>query len=384
VDFLDSPQEAEFRREVSAWLDSALEDQPYPVPADQAQREVNGRWWHETLYAGGWAGITWPEEYGGRGLSVVHQAIFFAEEARHGAPVPVGGVGLVLVGPTLLVHGTEEQKKRYLPPMLSGDEVWCQGFSEPGSGSDLASLRTRAVPADNGFVLEGQKVWTTFGHLADRCLLLARVDDAASTDTHAGITCLLAPMARADVRPLRMVNGDSEFNEVFWTGVHVDAADVLGEVGRGWPVALTTLGFERGSLALVTSVSTRRAMDALVGRVRAVGADTDPVVRDRIGALEATVTALRVGGIRTMSEVQAGRAPGPEGSTLKLAWAHVMQDITRLGVQVAGAAGVVDDGAAGGWLYDYLRARGNSIEGGTDEVQRSIIAERVLGLPRSR
>jgi len=290
---------------------------------------------------------------------------------------------MILAGPTILVHGTDEQKQRLLPPILSGEEIWCQGFSEPDAGSDLASLRTRAVRDGDAWVVDGQKVWTSFAHLAQRCMLLTRTDTDCAK--HGGITYFCAPMDDIEVRPLVMVNGDTDFNELFLDGVRVDDADVLGGVGNGWTVGLTTLAFERGSLAFTLQVVARQLLDALADRVQALALDDDPVVIDRLGAFDAGVRALRVGAVRALSAVSAGTAPGPEGSTLKLAWAQLMQDMVRFAMQNAGAESTLLDGDGGAvWARGYLRARGNSVEGGTDEVQRSIIAERVLGLPRSR
>ena len=381
MEFRDSPDEAAFRTEVVAWLDRELTGRPADV-STLIEKEDRARWWQERLHEGGWAGITWPQEYGGRGLTILHQAIFNEESARRGAPTPLNLLGLLLAGPTILVHGTDEQKRRFLPKILSGEEVWCQGFSEPAAGSDLAGLQSRATRTDGGWVIDGQKVWTSFGHVSQRCMLLARTDPSAGK--HAGITYFCAPMDAVEVRPLVMTNGDADFNELFLSDVHVGDDDVLGGVGNGWTVGLTTLAFERGSLAFTLQVIARQVLDRLVDHVIAVGLHQDELVLDRLGSFHAEVEALRLGAIRSLSAVSAGGAPGPEGSTLKLAWAQVVQKMVRLAVETGGAQATVLEGPAATWALGYLRARGNSIEGGTDEVQRSIIAERVLGLPRSR
>jgi alkylation response protein AidB-like acyl-CoA dehydrogenase len=383
MDFRDTPEQHRFRQEVGVWLDTALTDVGETEPPKQQEREELMRWWQQRLHADGWAGLSWPEEFGGRGLGTAEEAIFYEEAAKRRAPMPVNMLGMLLAGPTIMVHGTQEQKDRYLPRILSGEEIWCQGFSEPGSGSDLASLSTKARPVDGGWAVTGQKVWTSAGHLAQKCMLLVRT--TAGDSKHHGITYLLADMADVDVRPLVMVNGEAEFNEMFLEDVFVPENDLLGEVDQGWACALTTLAFERGGISLSLQVWSRQALDELVELVRDLGLGEDQDIQYELGRLEADVQALRIGSVRTMSAVAAGGHPGPESSTVKLLWARVVQDIRRLGIELAGPGGVVEDEPrAAHWISRYLRARGHSIEGGTDEVQRSIIAERVLGLPRSR
>ena len=383
MDFRDTPEEAAFRAEAAGWLDEALGELPSDPPADQAEKDGRAKQWQRTLHAGGWAGLTWPEAYGGRGLTPVHDAIFFQEAARRNAPQPANLLGMILAGPTIMVHGTDEQKERFLPPILSGDEIWCQGFSEPGSGSDLASLSSKAVATEDGFAVTGQKVWNSFGHQADRCMLLARTERPdGDGGKHAGITYFLAPMAGVEVRPLVMVNGASDFNELFIDDLHVDADEVLGGVGNGWKVAMTTLAFERSSLAFQLQVETRHGVEALARLLRDRGADDDPRLLAELGRLHGQSEALRLGTTRAISAVQAGGTPGPEGSTAKLTWAHLMQDLARVALEVLGPDLHAPEHDY--WRRLYLRARGKSVEGGTDEIQRSIVAERVLGLPRSR
>jgi alkylation response protein AidB-like acyl-CoA dehydrogenase len=385
VDFRDSPDEAEFREEARDWLEATLPDRPAPLRGDHEDRMRNSRWWQEQLHLGGWAGITWPQEYGGRGLSIVHEAIFNEEAAKREAPTPLNLLGMLLAGPTILVHGSDEQRQRLLPRILSGEDIWCQGFSEPEAGSDLAGLRSRAGRADGGWVVEGQKVWTSFAHAADRCMLLARTEDPSSdVPRHRGITYFLAEMREVEVRPLVMINGDPDFNEMFLSDVFVPDEDVLGDVGDGWGIALTTLAFERGSLAFSLAALADRVLRGLVERVVAAGFGDDVAVLEQLGAFHAESEALRLTTVRQLSAVSAGRMPGAEGSAVKLTWARLMQAMTRFALEVGEAGAVTVDGDDERWASGYLRARGNSVEGGTDEIQRSIIAERVLGLPRSR
>ncbi len=383
MDFDDSADDLAFREQVRSWLDEALADIPEQEELPQAEREEWSRVWQDRLSAGGWVGLSWPTEHGGRGLDSLSQAIFNEECARRGAPYPLNGVAMMLAGPTILAHGTPEQQARYLPPILQGQEYWCQGFSEPGSGSDLASLRTSAVKVDGGWLVNGSKIWTSNAHHATKCMLLARTDPDAPK--HAGISYLLADMDRFTVRSLVMINGDTEFNEMFLDDVFVPDEDVLGGVGRGWQVALTTLAFERGSMALNLWVWARQAVDRVVDLAIETGAASDASVLDQIGALHADAEAVRVGSMRMVGETQAGGVPGPETSALKSLWAGVVQNANRLAVQLDAVPGVLlDDDAAAARMRRYLRARAHTIEGGTEEVQKSILAERVLDLPRSR
>lgn len=382
MDFRDTAEEAEFRAEAAKFLDEALVDLPDADPEDQQAKDARAIRWQRTLHEGGWAGLTWPTEYGGRGLSAVHDAIFFQEAARRNAPTPANLLGMILAGPTIMVHGTDEQKERFLPPILSGDEVWCQGFSEPGSGSDLASLSAKAVPTEEGWAVSGQKVWNSFGHHSQRCMLLARTGGSAAEDKHGGITYFLAPMDEVEVRPLVMINGAADFNELFLDDVHVTEDEVLGGEGNGWRVALTTLAFERSSLAFMLQVETRHGVEALARLLAERGLDDDPRLLTELGRLHGQSEALRLSTTRAISALQAGGTPGPEGSTAKLTWAHLMQDLARVALEVLGPELHAPEHAY--WRRLYLRARGKSVEGGTDEIQRSIVAERVLGLPRSR
>jgi alkylation response protein AidB-like acyl-CoA dehydrogenase len=382
MDFDDSDADLAFRREAGAWLDEALRDVPDQEELTQSEREGWSRVWQDRLCAGDWAGLSWPVEHGGRGMPALSQAIFNEEAAVRGAPYPLNGVGMMLAGPTIIAHGTAEQQARHLPGILRGQEYWCQGFSEPGSGSDLASLRTTASKVDGGWIVNGSKIWTSNAHNASRCLLLVRTD---ASKKHDGITYLLAPMDAFQVRSLVMINGDTEFNEMFLDDVFVADSDVLGGVGNGWKVALTTLAFERGSMALNLWVWARQAVDRLIDIAAERGVAGDDAFVDAVGALQCDAEAVRIGSMRMLGESQAGGIPGPETSALKSLWAGVVQNANRLAVQLDEAGGVLLDGdGAAARMRRYLRARAHTIEGGTEEVQKSILAERVLNLPRSR
>ncbi|WP_235735328.1 acyl-CoA dehydrogenase family protein [Nocardioides alcanivorans] len=383
MDFEDTREELAFRQEAAAWIEQALADIPEQESLPQAEREEWSRIWQDRLSAGGWVGLSWPTEHGGRGLDALSQAIFNEECARRGAPYPLNGVGMMLAGPTILAHGDAAQQARYLPPILAGEEYWCQGFSEPGSGSDLASLRTSAVKVDGGWLVNGSKIWTSNAHHASKCMLLVRTDGEASK--HKGISYLLADMDKFQVSPLTMINGDQEFNEMFLDDVFVADEDVLGGLGNGWSVALTTLAFERGSMALNLWVWAREAVDRVIDIAVEKGATEDQAVIDAVGDLHCTAEAVRVGSMRMVGETRSGGVPGPETSALKSLWASVVQNANRLAVQLDGTAGVLmDDEAAAARMRRYLRARAHTIEGGSEEVQKSILAERVLDLPRSR
>ncbi|MDQ4125651.1 MAG: acyl-CoA dehydrogenase [Actinomycetota bacterium] len=393
MDFRDTPQEAAFRAELRAWIDANLpEDWATRGPSSGRGDEETSKEWARKLFEGGYAGLTWPKEYGGAGAPYTHQAIFLEEIARAEAPEHIGIIGLGMAGPTIIVHGTDEQKARYLPKILSGDEVWCQGFSEPGSGSDLASLKTRAERDGDYFVVNGQKVWSSFAHIAHHCILMVRTDPSAPK--HQGITYLLADMHApgVEVRPLRQITGDPEFNEIFFTDVRVPAANVLGEVNGGWGVAMTTLMHERGTLGFALTARLEVAVKNLVGlakETRANGrlASEDPVFRDRIARQWIELQELRFTNYRALTGLVKTGVPGPEGSIAKLHWSESNQRLTKLALEILGPRAQMEgpEGPWNGyWQYQQLRSRGNTIEAGTSEVLRNIVSERVLGLPRSR
>jgi alkylation response protein AidB-like acyl-CoA dehydrogenase len=377
MDLTLSPSEHEFRDEVRSWLE---ENHPGPTPeGDDAGFEFR-RAWQRKLNERGWAGLSWPERYGGSGATLFEQAIFSEEVARAGAPQMANTLGLAMGGPTVIGHGTDAQKERYLAPILSADEIWCQGFSEPQSGSDLASLKTKAVRSGDGWVVTGQKVWTTMAHQSKWCMLLARTDPDAAK--HRGLTYFLMDMEQdgVETRPLRQITGEAEFNELFMEEARIPDENIVGGENNGWSVAITTLMHERAGLAFALQVSVQIALRELMERARETGASKDPIIRQRFAQLYAEAQVLRLNAYRGLTKLQAHGAPGPEGSLGKWHWAEVNQSLSALALDLAGPrAQLVDDP----WTYRYLRARANSIEGGTTEILKNIVAERVLGLPRA-
>jgi alkylation response protein AidB-like acyl-CoA dehydrogenase len=371
MDLSLSPSEREFRDAVRGWIEA---NHPGREPDSDAELFEFRRAWQRALNERGWAGLSWPTEYGGAGATLVEQAIFFEEVARAGAPSMANVLGLAMGGPTVIAHGTEEQKQRFLPPILSADEIWCQGFSEPESGSDLASLKTRARRNGDEWVVTGQKVWTTYAHEAKWCMLVARTDP--EVPKHRGLTYFLMDMEQdgVEVRPLVQITGEAEFNELFIEEARIPDANIVGGEGNGWPVAITTLMHERAGLAFALQVRVQVALRELRDDIQAAGRADDPLIRQRFGQLYAEAQVLRLGAYRGLT-----RPPGPEGSLGKWHWAEVNQGLTELAMDVAGRRALLADGA---WPYRFLRARANSIEGGTTEILKNIVAERVLGLPR--
>ena len=293
-------------------------------------------------------------------------------------------IGLGMAGPTIIAHGTEGQKSRYLHRILSADEIWCQGFSEPGAGSDLASARTSATVEGDHFVVDGQKVWSSFAHIADWCILVTRSDPAS--EKHAGLTYLLVDMHSpgVEVRPLRQITGEAEFNEIFFTGVEVPVENVLGEIGQGWAVAMTTLLHERATLGFALTATLEVNLRKLIALARE-RVDGDPLLRDRVAFEWIELQALRLTNYRALTQLIKTGMPGPEGSVSKLTWSESNQRLTKLALEILGPDAQLWNGDGHGyWQYQQLRSRGNTIEAGTSEILRNIIAERVLGLPRSR
>jgi alkylation response protein AidB-like acyl-CoA dehydrogenase len=386
VDLRDTPEEAAFREELRAWLAASLPGELRGHRGGAARFEGTAlRDWSRALHEGGYAGLTWPKEYGGGGQPYTHQAIFLEESARAEAPQHVGVIGLGMAGPTIIAHGTDAQKQRYLEPILSAAEIWCQGFSEPDAGSDLAAVRTSARLDGDHFVVDGQKVWSSFAHLAEWCILLTRSDPGS--ERHAGLTYLIVDMRAegVEVRPLRQLTGEAEFNEIFFTGVRVPVENVLGEVGGGWQVAMTTLLHERGTLGFALTAALEVAVARLLELARDRGAT--PVQRDAIAREWIELQALRTTAYRSLTALVRTGVPGPEGSILKLQWSEANQRLTKLALELLGpdASLAAENAPYGGyWQHQQLRSRGNTIEAGTSEILRNILAERVLGLPRSR
>ncbi|MFL5891566.1 MAG: acyl-CoA dehydrogenase family protein [Solirubrobacterales bacterium] len=378
MDLTLNPEEEAFRDEVRAWLE---ENHPGPEPDGEEPKFVFRRNWQRKMHEAGWAGISWPKEYGGRGATLIEQAIFSEEMARSKSPSPANVLGLVMGGPVVIAHGSEDQKERFLEPILSAEEIWCQGFSEPESGSDLASLKTKAVRDIVGWRVSGQKVWTTYAHEAKWCMLLARTDTDAPK--HKGLTYFICDMEQdgVEVRPLRQITGEAEFNEIFFDGAHVDDENLIGGEGNGWMVAITTLMHERAGLGAASAISVRRDLDELIEEINDRGRGDDPVIRQRIAELKIGVEALRLGSLRALTQQMKVGIPGPEGSIAKWEWAMLNQKLTELAADVLGPEALRPDAE---WSYRLLRSRANSIEGGTTDVMKNIVAERVLGLPRLR
>ncbi len=382
-----------FRAEARAWLEANGERLPDgagdwsryqfledPSPEADAEHVRAGKAWQRKLYDGGWAGITWPKEYGGRGGTPEQQRVFAQEQSKFEAPVGLFAVGIGMAGPTIMVHGTEEQKQRFLEPMLRGDVVWCQLFSEPGAGSDLAGLSTRAERDGDEFVVNGQKVWNSGAHHSEWGILLARTDP--DQPKHRGITYFLVDMSTpgVEVRPLRQINGVAHFNEVFLTDVRIPAENVLGEVNGGWAVAQTTLANERNLIGGGTGIGFKD----FVRLAREQGRADDPLLRQRLVDAYIDFELVRLLALRGQGAAKAGRTPGPEVSVLKLAVSQYVARNGDLALALEGADGMLlgaDAPYGGFWQQQFLGQWGIRIGGGTEEIQRNVLGERVLGLP---
>jgi alkylation response protein AidB-like acyl-CoA dehydrogenase len=396
MDFRDSPEEAAFRKEIREWLETNIPEdwdrsQLSLIPPEDRVEML--RDWQRRLHEGGWAGISWPKEYGGRGATLIEQAIFNQEVARQKSPPPINVIGLGMAGPTIINHGSHEQKDRYLEKILSAEEIWCQGFSEPGAGSDLGGLRSTAILDGDSWIINGQKVWTSLAHVSDWCIFLARTDTTAPK--HKGITYFLVDMKSPgiEVRPLRQITGSADFNEMFFTDVRVPRESILGEVNDGWRIAMTTLLHERGTLGFALSVGARVALDELITLARETKkngkpAIEDPTIRQRLATLHVEVESLRLNNYRALTGFMKSGMPGPEGSLSKLIWSESMQRLGDLAVEILGPAGMLEKWDANPrvntWQFIHLRSRGHTIEAGTSEILRNIVAERVLGLPKHK
>jgi alkylation response protein AidB-like acyl-CoA dehydrogenase len=386
MDLGDTADEERFRSELRAWLEANLPAAlrgyagTSPQSATDALRE-----WSRALYEAGYAGLTWPKEYGGGGRGYGYQAMFLEELARAEAPPHVGAVGLGMAGPTIIALGTEAQKARHLQRILSADEIWCQGFSEPGAGSDLAGVSTAARFEGSHFVVDGQKAWATGAHLADWCILLTRSDPSSSG--HEGLTYLILDMTApgVEVRPVRQITGDPGFSEIFLTGVEIPVENVVAEIGGGWRVAMTTLLHERGTLGFALTAELGVTVNRLIELARDRGATA--LQRDAIAREWIELQALRHTAYRSLATLERTGVPGPEASIVKLQWSEANQRVTKIALELLGADAKLLAGNApygGYWQHLQLRSRGNTIEAGTSEILRNIVAERVLGLPRSR
>jgi alkylation response protein AidB-like acyl-CoA dehydrogenase len=379
MDLTFSESELAFRDELRAWF---IANQPVDEPLGDEDAHFHWRAdFQRRLADGGWAAVHWPVQYGGRGASLMQSAIFFEELGRSGAPLPANVLGLLLAGPTIMAWGTPEQQERYLNPILTADEIWCQGFSEPDAGSDLAAVKTRAVRDGDDWVVTGQKVWTSAAQYSKWCMLVARTDPDVAK--HKGLSYFLMDMDQeaVEVRPLRQITGQSEFNELFLDGARIPHENLLGGEGNGWKVALTTLMNERAGLAFFLQVQMRQLLDKLIAVAANRGLLDDPIVADRLGELHLKTEVLRLTAYRGLTAIEKYGQPGPEGSLTKWMWSQTNQELTQLAADLIGPEALT---VGNPWAYELLRARGNSIEGGTTEVLKNIVAERVLGLPKAR
>ncbi|MGA9773864.1 MAG: acyl-CoA dehydrogenase [Blastocatellia bacterium] len=392
-----TPQEQQFRDEFRAWLESNIPEdwQSHEARDEESSRERFEflRAWQKKMFEAGWVGIHWPKEYGGRGVTLIEQAVFIEEMARAQAPPLINVLGLSLLGPTLINYGTEEQKQRFLSNILSADEIWCQGYSEPNAGSDLAALRSEAVPDGDHFIVNGQKTWTSFGHYADFCFAVVRTDPDAPK--HKGLTYMLIDMHSPGVRlrPLKQMTGESEFNEVFFENVKVPVENVVGRVNDGWNIAIATLMFERGTLGASLQITFKRQIERLIELSHKLTrngrpASQDALTRQKLAQMYTEIEIFRMNQMRTLTRMSKTGVPGPEGSIQKIFWSEMNQRMQQVAMEMLGPYGqltresdyAVDHGQ---WAHAYLRSRGNTIEAGTSEIQRNIIGHFVLGLPKS-
>ena len=393
MDLKFSPEDNAFRAEIRAWLAENLAAMGHhsKTRAEKIAPEYR-RAWEDHVCRSGWADLSWPREFGGKEMPIQRQVIFWEEYGAADAPIGINQLAHGILGPTLIVHGTEAQKRRFLPKINSNEEIWCQGYSEPGAGSDLAALRTRAERRGDVYVVNGQKVWTSLAQYSDWCFVLVRTD--ANAAKHKGISFLLVDMKTQgiEVRPLRQITGESDFNEVFFNDVEVPVDNIVGAENGGWEIAMAAASFERGTYFIPRQVRLAAELTALIETARRTIRNgraliEDSAIRDRIVRLHMDVTIMRQHSYRTLSALMHGAVPGPEASFTKLFWSETSQRLQELGMDIIGAdasLGLEDADAADGgrWQYDFLRTRSQTILAGTSEIQRNIISERTLGMPR--
>lgn len=390
MDFELTAPENSFRDTLRQWLQTNLPagwGATVFEPVDLHEKIVFLKDWSRKLYNAGYAGLSWPKEYGGAGATLMEQVIFNEEVARLKAPTPYNGIALGMVGPTLIEVGTEEQKKRYLAKMLTCEEIWCQGYSEPGSGSDLASLQTRAVQDGDEFVINGQKVWTSYAHDAAYCFLLTRTD--TNVPKHKGLSCFIVDMKSSGitVRPLRQITGESEFNEVFFENVRVPRENLVGDLNNGWMVGIGLLMHERATTSILGQANLQVLVKDLLDLARERSLHHDPVVRQRLAQIYIESEAIKHYGYRCLTKRLRGLPPGPEGSAHRLALTRLSQQAQECAMELEGPYSQLLYGSPwavqeGAWQFGFLRSRSATIAGGTGEIQKNIIAERVLGLPK--
>ena len=392
MDLNYSAEDRAFRDRTRRWLEAN-------TPTDDLKTLAERKAWHRKLYEAGYVGMLWPKEYGGWGATAMQQAIVQDEMARIGAPPAINGLGIGFIGPTIIVHGTEAQKQRYLKKMLTAEEIWCQLYSEPNAGSDLAGLKTRAEDAGDHFVVNGQKIWTSSGPIADWGILLCRTDPKAAK--HKGISCVLLNMRQpgVEVRPLKQITGHSLFSEVFMTSARADKSDLIGKLNEGWAIAQTTLGYERGGNSLGRVTRYAIAFHQLVRATKQLRRNgrpliEDPVVRAKMGRLYAELEVQRYAGLRVLSALNKGDSPGAASSITKLSYTEFEKRYYDTALEILGPWGQMmtareefeeidtSSGEAGTWATAFLWARAGTIYSGSSEIQKNIIGERVLGLPK--
>ena len=392
MDLNYSAEDRAFRDKTRRWLEAN-------VPTDDLKTLAERKAWHRKLYEAGYVGMLWPREYGGWGATAMQQAIVQDEMARIQAPPAINGLGIGFIGPTIIVHGTAAQKQRYLKKMLTAEEIWCQLYSEPNAGSDLAGLKTRAEDAGDHFVVNGQKIWTSSGPIADWGILLARTDPRVAK--HKGISCVLLNMRQpgVEVRPLKQLTGHSLFSEVFMTNARAEKADLIGNLNEGWAIAQTTLGYERGGNSLGRVTRYAIAFNQLVKATKQLRRGgrpliEDPAVRARMGKLYAELEVQRYAGLRVLSALDRGDSPGAASSITKLSYTEFEKRYYETALEILGPWGQVmtareefeeidtASGEAGTWATAFLWARAGTIYSGSSEIQKNIIGERVLGLPK--
>ena len=396
MDLRESADDRSFREGIRTFLEDSLAREFAVVrgrggPGDEHALFAERLRWERHLGAHGWTCVGWPKEHGGRGLSLRQQVVYFEEYARARGPGRLGIVGEGLLGPTVIAFGSTDQQRRFLPPIVAGEELWCQCYSEPDAGSDLANLATRATLDGDDWVIHGQKVWTSLAHWADWCFVLARTDPAGEGPKHRGISYLLVPMRQdgVEIRPIVQVTGDSEFNEVFFAGARTDRANVVGGVGDGWRIAMGTLAFERGASTLGQQLNFRNELSAITAAARRNGAADDPVVRQRLADAHIGLEIMRLNALRTLAGTESGSL-GREAMIGKLYWATFHRGLGELAMDVLGAEATVHDaGVAESLSYApspfqrlFLFSRADTIYGGANQIQRNIIGERALGLPK--
>lgn len=401
MDITYPPQAEEYRSKVKAFLRAHLPPDWEGIGSLATEDStLFAKKWRSLLYENGLLAVSWPQEYGGGGLTSLEQVVVAEEFVKAGVPTggPNDAFGIQMVGNTLIRWGTEEQKRHFLPRILSGEDVWCQGYSEPNAGSDLANLGCRGVLDGDEWIINGQKIWTSAGHLANWIFVLTRTDPDAPK--HKGISFLLCPMDQpgVEVRPIKMISGESEFNEVFFTDARTDAKNIVGRPGDGWAVAMTLLGFERGEAATTAPLRFKGELERLMALAKETGASSDPETRQRLAYCYSKVEIMRYLGYRTLTSFLGGRGPGPEASISKIYWSEYHQQVTDLAVDILSAAALTPSGrkpssafqtddqgapnSSQSWVSTFLNARAGTIYAGTSQVQRNILGEMVLGLPK--